>query len=128
MLNDAVFWKVLWNNLWFAMGTIPVSVALAIVMALWVNDKLAGRSFVRMAYFTPTVLPLIAVANIWLFFYTPGFGLFDQITGFLFGWPASNYLGNPGNSSQRDHRGDVWKEAGFFMIFYLAALAGDPVS
>jgi sn-glycerol 3-phosphate transport system permease protein len=42
-------------------------------MALWVNDKLAGRSFVRMAYFTPTVLPLIAVANIWLFFYTPGF-------------------------------------------------------
>ena len=95
MINDPVFWKVLWNNLWFALGTIPASVALAIVMALWVNDKLAGRSFVRMAYFTPTVLPLIAVANIWLFFYTPGFGLFDQITGFLFGWPASNYLGNP---------------------------------
>ena len=80
-MNDPVFWKVLWNNLWFALGTIPVSVALAIVMALWVNDKLAGRSFVRMAYFTPTVLPLIAVANIWMFFYTPGFGLFDQITG-----------------------------------------------
>ena len=63
MLGDAVFWKVLWNNLWYALGTIPISVGLAIVMALWVNEKLAGRSFVRMAYFTPTVLPLIAVAN-----------------------------------------------------------------
>ena len=34
-----------------------------------------------MAYFTPTVLPMIAVANIWLFFYTPQYGLLEQITG-----------------------------------------------
>ena len=40
-------------------------------MALWVNGRIAGRARVRMAYFTPTVLPMIAVANIWLFFYTP---------------------------------------------------------
>ena len=37
-------------------------------MAVWVNGKLAGRGFLRLAYFTPTVLPMIAVANIWLFF------------------------------------------------------------
>ncbi len=128
LLDDAVFWKVLWNNLWFALGTIPVSIALAIAMALWVNDKLAGRSFVRMAYFTPTVLPLIAVANIWLFFYTPGFGLFDQITGFLFGWPASNYLGDPKTALNAVIVVTVWKEAGFFMIFYLAALQSIPLS
>ncbi|WP_428688744.1 carbohydrate ABC transporter permease [Roseibium sp.] len=128
MLQDPVFWKVLWNNLWFAAGTIPASIALAIVMALWVNDRLAGRGFVRMAYFTPTVLPLIAVANIWLFFHTPGFGLFDQITGFLFGWPASNYLGNPDTALNAIIVVTVWKEAGFFMIFYLAALQAIPVS
>ena len=34
-----------------------------------------------MAYFTPTVLPMIAVANIWLFFYTPQYGLLEQIAG-----------------------------------------------
>ena len=128
MVADPVFWKVLWNNAWYALGTIPVSIALAIAMALWVNEKLAGRSFVRMAYFTPTVLPLIAVANIWMFFYTPGFGLFDQITGFLFGWPASNYLGNPDTALNAIIVVTVWKEAGFFMIFYLAALQAMPVS
>ena len=37
-----------------------------------------------MAFFTPTVLPMIAVANIWLFFFTPQYGLLEQITG-LFG-------------------------------------------
>ena len=49
-------------------------------MALWVNDRIAGRGFLRLAYFTPTVLPMIAVANIWLFFYTPQYGLLEQVT------------------------------------------------
>jgi len=46
-----------------------------------------------MAYFTPTVLPMIAVANIWLFFYTPSYGLLEQI-GNLFGLPSQNWLGD----------------------------------
>ena len=71
MLEDPVFWKALRNNAWFAIVTIPASIALALLMALWVNERIAGRAFLRMAYFTPTVLPMVAVANIWLFFYTP---------------------------------------------------------
>jgi sn-glycerol 3-phosphate transport system permease protein len=77
MLDDPIFWKVLANNAWFALGTIPTSIALAIVMALLVNRSIPGRAMVRMAYFTPTILPMIAVANIWLFFYTPDIGLID---------------------------------------------------
>jgi sn-glycerol 3-phosphate transport system permease protein len=77
MLEDEVFWKVAWNNVIYAVGTIPVSIALAILMALWVNGKLPLKSLARMAYFTPTILPMIAVANIWLFFYTPDIGLID---------------------------------------------------
>lgn len=121
MLEDEIFWQVLWNNFWFALGTIPVSIGLAIVMALWVNGKIRGRGLLRMAFFTPTVLPLIAVANIWLFFYTPGFGLIDQIRG-LFGLPSHNWLGDPDTVLGAVIVVAVWKEAGFFMIFYLAAL------
>ncbi|MEL6121032.1 MAG: sugar ABC transporter permease [Pseudomonadota bacterium] len=127
LINDAVFWKVLGNNFWFAVGTIPTSIGLALIMALWVNKQLWGRSFVRMAYFTPTVLPMIAVANIWLFFYTPGFGLFDQITG-LFGVGQSNILGSPNSALWGVIVVTIWKEAGFFMIFYLAALQTIPPS
>ncbi|MEL6434290.1 MAG: sugar ABC transporter permease [Pseudomonadota bacterium] len=127
LINDAVFWKVLGNNFWFAVGTIPTSIGLALIMALWVNKQLWGRSFVRMAYFTPTVLPMIAVANIWLFFYTPGFGLFDQITG-IFGVGQSNILGSPNSALWGVIVVTIWKEAGFFMIFYLAALQTIPPS
>ena len=121
MVNDPVFWKAATNNLWFALATIPCSIVLALVMALWVNERMAGRGFLRMAYFTPTVLPMIAVANIWLFFYTPGYGLLEQITG-LFGLPSHNWLGDQHTALGAITLVAVWKESGFFMIFYLAAL------
>jgi sn-glycerol 3-phosphate transport system permease protein len=121
MVEDPVFWQVLGNNLWFAAGTIPLSIALALLMAVWVNGRLPGRSLLRLAFFTPTVLPMIAVANIWLFFYTPGYGLLEQLTG-LIGLPSHNWLGSRQTALGCLVVVTVWKEAGFFMIFYLAAL------
>ncbi len=121
MMDDPVFWQSLVNNLWFALGTIPVSIAIAIGMALWVDRRIPGRGFLRLAYFTPTVLPMIAVANIWLFFYTPQYGLLDQLTG-LFGLPGHNWLGSDATALGAVTVVAIWKEAGFFMIFYLAAL------
>jgi sn-glycerol 3-phosphate transport system permease protein len=125
MIEDPIFWKVLVNNFWFALGTIPASIALAIAMALLVNRALPGRALIRMAYFTPTILPMIAVANIWLFFYSPDIGLIDQILG-LFGLPGHNWLGDPGTVLPAIIVMTIWKEAGFFMIFYLAALQHLP--
>lgn len=125
MLDDPVFWRALANNTWYALGTIPVSIALAMAMALWVNGRIAGRPLVRLAFFTPTVLPMIAVANIWLFFYTPGYGLLDQVLG-AFGLPAHNWLGSRETVLACLMAVAVWKEAGFFMIFYLAALQQIP--
>gem|GEM_PF-6249280 len=49
MIEDPIFWTVLENNMWFALGTIPTSIALAIAMALLVNRALPGRTLMRMA-------------------------------------------------------------------------------
>jgi len=121
LLEDDVFWQALSNNFWFALGTIPTSVGIALAMALWINGKIRGRSFLRLSYFAPTMLPLIAVANIWMFFYTPGFGLLDQIAGSI-GLSTPNWLGDPDTALASIIVVAVWKESGFFMIFYLAAL------
>lgn len=121
MMQDPVFWRSMTNNLWFALATIPLSMAIAIAMALWVNDKIAGRQFLRMSYFLPTVLPMIAVANIWIFFYTPNYGLINQFLQLL-GFKSQNFLGDPSLALMSVTIVAIWKEAGFFMIFYLAAL------
>lgn len=125
IFDDPAFWTVAWNNLLYAAVTIPVSIGLALGMALWANSKIPARSFVRTAYFTPTMLPMIAAANLWLFFFTPGFGVLDQI-GALFGAPSVNWLGQPGTALWAVCIVTIWKEAGFFMIFYLAALQTIP--
>ena len=126
LADDPVFWGAVVNNLIYAAATIPLSVGLALLMAVWVNGKIRGRGALRVAYFTPTVLPMIAVANIWLFFYTPDYGLLDQVTRALFGWGPTNWIGTRETALGAMIAVAVWKEAGFFMIFYLAALQAIP--
>jgi sn-glycerol 3-phosphate transport system permease protein len=125
MIQDDVFWQALWNNVIYAALTVPLSIALALAMALWVNSRIPGRGLLRLAYFTPTVLPMIAVANIWLFFYTPQYGLLEQATQAL-GLASHNWLGDKHTVLGALIVVAVWKEAGFFMIFYLAALQQIP--
>ncbi len=125
LFADPTFWLVVKNNLFYAAITVPVSIGIALAMALWANSKIPARGFVRTAYFTPTVLPMIAAANLWLFFYTPGLGVLDQI-GALFGFASVNWLGQPETALWAIIFVTIWKEAGFFMIFYLAALQTIP--
>lgn len=125
LFEDPVFWQAASNNLLYAAATIPVSIALALLMALWANARIPARSFLRAAYFTPTVLPMIAAANLWLFFFTPSFGVLNQILG-LVGVEGVNWLGQPETALWAVSAVTVWKEAGFFMIFYLAALQTIP--
>ena len=125
LADDPIFWQVLRNNLYFAAATIPTSIAIAMLMAIWVNDRLPARALVRMSYFTPTILPMVAVANLWLFFYTPQIGLIDKF-GALLGAASHNWLGDPSTVLACLAVMTVWKEAGFFMIFYLAALQSLP--
>ncbi len=126
LFADPTFWIVVKNNLFYAGITVPLSMFIALSMALWANSKIPAKGFVRTAYFTPTVLPMIAAANLWLFFYTPGLGVLDQI-GALFGLPSVNWLGQPETALWAIIIVTVWKESGFFMIFYLAALQTIPV-
>lgn len=125
LFQDPTFWTVVQNNTLYAAVTIPVSIAIALAMALWANSSIALKGLVRCAYFTPTMLPMVAAANIWLFFYTPGLGVIDSFTS-LFGLPPVNWLGQPESALWAVIVVTIWKEAGFFMIFYLAALQTIP--
>ncbi|XXN65832.1 carbohydrate ABC transporter permease [Enterobacter ludwigii] len=121
LLDDDIFIQSLWNNLRYALITIPLAVTLALLMALAVNRHMRANALVRSAFFIPSLLPMIAIANLWLFFYTPQLGLLNKLLA-LFSLPAINWLGEPGSALYCLMAVSVWREAGFFMIFYLAAL------
>ncbi|MGC6390006.1 carbohydrate ABC transporter permease [Ewingella sp. S1.OA.A_B6] len=121
LLDDDTFLLALRNNLLYAVITIPLSVVLALLMALAVNRHLRGNAITRAAFFIPSLLPMVAIANLWLFFYTPQLGLLNKLLA-LFSMPAVNWLGDPHTALYSLMVVSVWREAGFFMIFYLAAL------
>jgi len=125
LIADPIFWRALNNNLLYALITVPLAVGIALAMALWVNGRIGGRAGLRLAFFTPTILPMVAAANIWLFFYTQDYGLLNKI-GLALGFSNVNFLGDPSNALPALMAVTIWKEAGFFMIFYLAALQQVP--
>lgn len=125
MLADPIFWLALKNNLLYALITVPVSIALSLAMALWVQGRVKGRAALRLAFFTPTILPMVAAANIWIFFYTPDYGLLNQIMRAA-GLGSVNWLGSPETALPALMVVTIWKEAGFFMVFFLAALQQVP--
>ena len=125
MMRDATFWKVMFNNIWFALGTVPTSIALALVMALFANRVTKASYWVRTAFFSPTILPMIAVANVWLFIYTPEYGLLSRLLKYV-GKGGLNWLSDPDLVMWAMIIMIIWKEAGYFMIFYLAGLQNVP--
>lgn len=121
MFKDKTFWKVMKNNIWFAIGTVPTSILIAIVMAVFADKAVRGKFWLRTSFFSPTILPMIAVANVWLFIYTPKYGLLSRALD-SFGKGDLNWLGNPELVMWAMIVMIIWKEAGFFMVFYLAGL------
>ena len=125
MLGDEVFAKVMVNNALFALGVVPTSIGLALLMAIFANKAIRGTSFMRTAFFYPTLIPMIAVANIWLFIYTPKYGLLDRAMQSL-NVGEINWLGSPDYVMWAMIFMMIWKEAGYLMIFYLAGMQNIP--
>ncbi len=123
--TDELFWKVLRNNAIFLVGTIPVTLALLLVFALAVRRGSLRSGVLRTVFFYPTMLPLIGAAGIWLFIFTPTYGLLGHHLGFL-GVRDTNWLGSPDLALPSLMVLTVWKYAGYYMLFYLAGLQGIP--
>ncbi|WP_243387504.1 carbohydrate ABC transporter permease [Bifidobacterium felsineum] len=122
--SDQVFWTVLDNSLIYVVFIVPFSVALALVMAMMVNRTFIGNSLVRGLFFYPVILPLVAVANIWLYLYSTD-GVISQALSAAHLMDQSP-LSNSGTVKAAIIVMLVWKDASFYMVFYLAALKNLP--
>ena len=72
LFSDPSFRDVILNTVVYVVVTVPISVFLALVLALLLNRKFRALGLYRLAFFYPTVLPMVSAATIWLFMYTPG--------------------------------------------------------
>jgi sn-glycerol 3-phosphate transport system permease protein len=127
LFTDPYFIQVIKNTLTYVLGTVPISIVLGFLFALLVNRKVRGIGLFRLAFFHPMVLPMVSAATVWLFFFTPDYGLFNTALRFLGYSGPENWTGNPNLALLSVIIVAVWKNSGYYMVFYLAGLQNLPV-
>lgn len=66
LMRDPIFHKALWNTLGYAAGSVPLSLAASVGLALLLNQKVPGRALFRTIIFLPSLVPAVAGAMLWL--------------------------------------------------------------
>lgn len=125
LFRDPAFRNALSNTAYYALVSTPVSIALALILALALNSRIPARSFFRASIFLPSVTSLAIVAIGWSFLLNPDIGLLNYWLGKL-GLPSGRWLTDPNLAMPSVIIVGIWRNTGFYMVIYLAGLQSIP--
>ena len=121
LFSSGLFWKVMGNTIFFALITVLPSMAVGLGLAVLVNRRSLTIGFVRTSFFYPVVMPMIAIASVWMFIYMAKNGLFDQML-ISMGFGPMNVLSKKSTVLPAMAVMYVWKESGYLMVFFLSGI------
>lgn len=124
IVNDPTFWQAVKNTVIFVVGTIPVTTAIAIVLAVFLNQKIKFRSFFRASYFVPVMTSIVVISTIFTYIYSP-YGLLNSLLG-LFGIQGKNWLLSTQFALPAIMAMMVWASFGYYTVLFLAGLQNIP--
>ncbi len=115
----------IWHTVVYTFFTVPVAMAIAVVVAVLLNSKLQGRAWYRTAFFLPHITATVAIALVWMWMFEPNIGLFNALLNLL-GVRGPAWLSSPAWAMPAVILVSVWKGIGLKMLIYLAALQSIP--
>lgn len=124
LLTDSRFKIALWNTIVYCLATVPLTLVMALGLAIVLNQKVRGRGFFRTISFFPYVASLVAVAAVWNMIFSPGAGIVNVLLTRL-GVPKASLPKWAADSNWAMFTVvlfSVWKSMGYYMIIYLAGL------
>jgi multiple sugar transport system permease protein len=123
ILGDDIFWKALSNTAVFTFGTVPVTTALALFLAVLLNSKLTRfKEFFRASYFMPSVTSMVVIALIFTNLYSRD-GYINMILQTLgMPYPERGWLMEPSTALFSIMAMDVWMATGYYMVLFLAGM------
>ncbi|MDQ7879500.1 sugar ABC transporter permease [Microbacterium sp. QXD-8] len=127
LFQSAPFWNAFTNTVVYALVVTPVTVILALLFAIMLNQAFHGRAFARTAIFLPFIVSLGIIAIAWAFLLDPNIGLLSYWLGFVGIVPEQGWLSDPRYAMGAVMLVGVWKNVGFYMVIYLAGLQSIPV-
>ncbi len=129
--SDLVFRKVLFNTFYFIVTIVPLQLAFGLLLAVALNQGLRGVEIYRLIYFMPVVTTIVAAALVFQWFFNRDFGILAAAIwelGAKTGLPIRppDWLNDPDWAKPAVVILTLWKNTGFTMVIYLAALQGVP--
>ncbi|MBS3765863.1 sugar ABC transporter permease [Candidatus Bipolaricaulota bacterium] len=124
IMNDPTFWQAVKNTVIFVVGTIPVTTAIAIILAVFLNQKIKFRSFFRASYFVPVMTSVVVISTIFTYIYSP-YGLLNSLLN-LFGIPGKNWLLSTNFALPAIMVMMIWASFGYYTVLFLAGLQNIP--
>jgi multiple sugar transport system permease protein len=119
VLSDPAVRRAFGNVVVFLVINVPLTVVLSLVLANALNAAIRWRTFFRVSYYVPYVSASVAVVGVWLFLFNSN-GLVNSVLGPLA--PRPSWLVNSGLAMPTVAVYVTWKQLGFFILLYLAAL------
>jgi len=118
--------QIFWNTLRFTAMAVTGNVTVGLLLALALNRAMPGwlLYFFRLAFFLPVIIAAAFVAIVWGYFFQDS-GIFNYYLSHL-GLPAVHWLTSAQTAMPSIVFMDVWKNTGFFMVIFIAALQGVP--
>ena len=107
----------------FLVINVPLTVGVALVLATALNGAVRARAFLRVSYYVPYVTASVSLVGVWLFLFSSG-GFVNSLLGPLA--PEPSWLVNETLAMPLIALFVTWKQLGFFILVYLAALQGVP--
>lgn len=123
MLTDETLWMSMKNTLVYTIGSVPIGIALSIIVAVLLNAKIKGVSVYRTLYFLPVVTMPVAVAMVWRWLYNADFGLINHVLRSI-GIEGPRWLTDPKFAMTSLIIVSIWSSIGYNMVIFLSGLQG----
>jgi len=119
--------RILWNTLRFTFFAVTFNVAIGLLLAVALNRAMPGwlLYFFRLAFFLPVIIAAAFVSVVWSYFFADDLGVINYYLRLL-GLPGVRWLTDSRNAMTSIIIMDVWKNTGFFMVIFIAALQSVP--
>lgn len=121
LLEDSEVWQSLLNTVKYVMIEVPFSIAIALVLAVLLNQKIKGRTIYRTIFFLPMVAAPAAIAMVWRWLYNSEFGLINHIIDKKISW-----ISNPNIAIYSVALIGIWSILGYNMVLFLSGLQEVP--
>jgi multiple sugar transport system permease protein len=113
------------NTAFYTATSVPLGLVLGLGLALALNQRLRGISWIRTAYFLPVVTSTVAISLVWSWIYSPDHGPLNGVLEFL-GLPAQKWIADPFWAMPAIVVMSVWQGLGTTVIIFLAGLQAIP--